>query len=142
MAILHDVSPYVARELARLYPDRWTYDNDRCEFASRIVPQRDGGASSPGLCVPPIGQSGLEMPRITYETVTFRRPFALSGWDALAPAGNYTVETEDALLDTLSVVAYRRTSTTIHIKTGPGVFQAIALTQDELDRALAQDAVA
>ncbi len=29
------VSPYVARELARLYPDRWAYDDETCKLTAR-----------------------------------------------------------------------------------------------------------
>jgi hypothetical protein len=37
--------------------------------------------------------------RTSQETVTFRRPFSLSGLDQLQPAGSYTVETSEELLE-------------------------------------------
>ena len=46
--------------------------------------------------------------RTTSRTVTFMHPFNLSGVDEVQPAGTYTVETDEELLQTLSVPAYRR----------------------------------
>ena len=80
------------------------------------------------------------MPRVTYKSVTFRRSFALSGVEGRQPPGTYTVETEEALLETLSALVYRRTATLIHVRSGPGVVQALPISQDELDHALALDA--
>src|SRR5689334_20143201 len=51
--------------------------------------------------------------RTTYQTVTFTRPFSLSGLDGAQPAGAYTVETDDELLQTLSFPAHRRLETRI-----------------------------
>jgi hypothetical protein len=49
--------------------------------------------------------------RTITKTVTFRRRLALSGLERVQPAGTYTVETDEALIPTLSVTAYRRTAT-------------------------------
>ncbi len=46
--------------------------------------------------------------RTTSKTVTFTHPFNLSGMDKAQPAGTYTVETDEELLQTLSLPAYRR----------------------------------
>jgi hypothetical protein len=46
-------------------------------------------------------------------TVVFRRPFPLKNSGGVQPAGTYTVETEEELLEGLSFPAYRRVSTTI-----------------------------
>jgi len=51
--------------------------------------------------------------RTTRSTVEFMRPFQLPGWDNLQPPGVYDVETVEEQLDGLSMVAYRRVSTTI-----------------------------
>jgi hypothetical protein len=40
--------------------------------------------------------------RTTSRTVTFIHPFNLSGMDKEQPAGTYTVETDEELLQTLS----------------------------------------
>ena len=37
MVATQDVSPYVAREMARLYPERWTYDAERHELMVRMA---------------------------------------------------------------------------------------------------------
>ena len=50
--------------------------------------------------------------RTTTAIVTFRSSFTLPGWDEMWPGGEYTVTTDEELLDT-SFPAYRRVSTTI-----------------------------
>jgi hypothetical protein len=49
--------------------------------------------------------------RTTGKTVTFMHPFNLSGTDEVQPAGTYTVETDEELLQPSSPPAYRRIST-------------------------------
>jgi hypothetical protein len=74
-------------------------------------------------------------------TVTFRRPFALNGMDAL-PAGTYTVETEEEQLD-VSFPAYRRTATFMVLPcSSDGAMESQMVTIDplELAAALATDA--
>ena len=44
--------------------------------------------------------------RTTSKTVTFAHPFNLSGVDEVQPAGTYAVETDEELLQTLSIPAY------------------------------------
>lgn len=51
--------------------------------------------------------------RTTRKSVTFVRPFSLSGIDEKLEAGAYDVETREELIEGLSFVAYRRVSTTI-----------------------------
>ena len=53
--------------------------------------------------------------RTTSRTVTFMHPFNLSGVDEVQPAGTYAVETDEELLQTLSIPAYRRTSTLMRL---------------------------
>jgi hypothetical protein len=57
--------------------------------------------------------------RTTSRTVTFMHPFNLSGVDEVQPAGTYTVETDEEQLQTLSVPAYRRTSTLMRLPARP-----------------------
>ncbi len=56
--------------------------------------------------------------RTTSQTVTFRRPFKLSGADDVQPAGSYTIETDEEQLDT-SVLAYRRLATLFRLPGTP-----------------------
>ena len=58
--------------------------------------------------------------RTSRKTVTFRRPFSLSGMDVLQPAGTYTVETSEELLEGLSFPAWRRTATVILLRSPAG----------------------
>jgi hypothetical protein len=71
--------------------------------------------------------------RTSRKTVTFRRPFSLSGLDEMQPAGSYTVETSEELLESLSFPAWRRTATVILLRPQAG---AVGLGQDlEVDPA-------
>jgi hypothetical protein len=57
--------------------------------------------------------------RTTSKTVTFMHPFNLSGMDEMQPAGTYTVETDEELLQTSSLPAYKRISTLIRLPVRP-----------------------
>ena len=57
--------------------------------------------------------------RTTSKTVTFMHPFNLSGMDEVQPAGTYTVETDEELLQTSSLPAYRRISTLMRLPARP-----------------------
>ena len=57
--------------------------------------------------------------RTTSKTVTFMHLFNLSGMDGMQPAGTYTVETDEELLQTLSLRAYKRISTLIRLPGRP-----------------------
>lgn len=58
--------------------------------------------------------------RTSRKTVTFTRPFSLSGIDGVQPAGTYAVETDEELLPGLSFPAYRRIATLICLPSRPG----------------------
>ena len=76
--------------------------------------------------------------RTTRETVTFARPFSLRNADGQHPAGTYTVETDEELLEGPSFLAYRRVATTIYLPlrhSAAGSMQAIAVDPHELDAA-------
>ena len=80
--------------------------------------------------------------RTSKKTVTFRRPFVLGGFDEVLPAGAYSVETDEELLEGISFPAYRRILTLIHLhaKPGhPGRTQKLTIDPNELDAALKRD---
>jgi len=72
-------------------------------------------------------------------TVTFKRPFALTGLNEELPAGDYIVETEEELVDGISYAAYRRTSTVLRLpaRSGPPqLTRAMTVDPAELDEAM------
>jgi hypothetical protein len=81
--------------------------------------------------------------RTTSKTVTFLHPFNLTGMDNVQPAGTYTVETDEELLEPLSFPAYRRISTLMRLPArsrGAVLTQIVETNPVELARALARDA--
>ena len=80
--------------------------------------------------------------RTSKKTVTFRRPFVLGGFDEVLPAGAYSVETDEELLEGMSFPAYRRILTVIHLnaRSGhPGLTRTLTIDPNELDAALERD---
>ena len=81
--------------------------------------------------------------RTTSRMVTFTHPFNLSGVDEVQPAGTYTVETDEELLQALSLPAYKRISTLIRLPARPRstmVTQIVEINPQELAAALTRDA--
>ena len=80
--------------------------------------------------------------RTTSKTVTFRHPFNLTGTDEVQPAGTYTVETDEELLQASSIPAYRRIATLLRRErtTGAVLTQIVEPNPVELAGALARDA--
>ena len=81
--------------------------------------------------------------RTSRKTVTFARPFLLSGIDEIQPAGAYTVETDEELLPGLSFPAYRRIATLIFLPSRPGgtfLEQVVNIDPLELEAAQKGDA--
>jgi hypothetical protein len=81
--------------------------------------------------------------RTSSRTVTFMHPFDLRGVDEVQPAGTYTVETDEELLQTLSLPAYRRISTLMRLParpTGTMLTQIVEINPLELAALLARDA--
>jgi hypothetical protein len=81
--------------------------------------------------------------RTTSKTITFMHPFNLSGVDKVQPAGTYTVETDEELLQTSSLPAYRRISTLMRLPartTGAVLTQIVEVNPVELAAVLARDA--
>jgi hypothetical protein len=58
--------------------------------------------------------------RTTSRTITFVHPFGLSGTDEVQPAGTYTVETDEELLQASSLPAYRRIATLLRLERTAG----------------------
>lgn len=81
--------------------------------------------------------------RTTRSTVEFKRPFLLPGSDAPQPSGIYEVETVEEQIDGLSMIAFRRISTTIalHGRTlATASRQLTTIDPEDLAIALAKDA--
>jgi hypothetical protein len=80
--------------------------------------------------------------RTSSKTVTFLHPFKLSGADELQPAGRYVVETDEELLQTPSLLAYRWLSTFIRLPGRPDSMElarVVDIDPAELAAALASD---
>jgi hypothetical protein len=72
-------------------------------------------------------------------TVTFQHPVALDGVDGILPAGSYTIETEEELIEMLSFEAYRRVSMTISLPSiGTACLKRQIVDIDPLELAAAQ----
>jgi hypothetical protein len=87
------------------------------------------------------------MTRTVARTVTFARPFALSGLEGEQPAGTYSVETDEELIPSLSFAAYRRIATWFRLparregtELSAGLSEVVAVDPVELERALERDA--
>jgi len=72
-------------------------------------------------------------------TVTFLRPFILDGFEQLQPAGSYTVDIEEELLDTLLSPVWKRISTTMRLRRH-GALEQVLVDPEQLKEALARDA--
>ena len=73
--------------------------------------------------------------RTTRESITFDRPFSLSAVDGMQPAGTYTVEIDEELIEGMSFLAYRRVATTLYLPIphgGKGSMQAVTVDPREL----------
>jgi hypothetical protein len=75
--------------------------------------------------------------RTREEVLTFRSSFVLPGWEETLPPGDYTVTTDEELLDT-SFPANRRLSTTVALSKG-AVTRHISVDPIELAAAHARD---
>lgn len=81
--------------------------------------------------------------RTRHSTVTFGHAFTLAGVEGAQPAGTYTIETTEDLIDSLSLVAYRRVSTAIILDSrlpGRGGRQVVPIDPRDLEAALDRDA--
>jgi hypothetical protein len=81
--------------------------------------------------------------RTTNKTVTFAHPFRLSEFDEPFPAGRYSIETEEELLDGISVPVYMRRKTMMQLIADPrrpGITEHAVIDPQELEEALEADA--
>lgn len=76
--------------------------------------------------------------RVTSTTVTFVRPFILDGFGELQRPGSYVVDTEEELIDTSTVVAWKRISTVIQLPRH-GAIEHLSINPDQLTEALRRD---
>ena len=78
---------------------------------------------------------------MTTEVVELHHPFLVSSRTGPMPAGQYRVETEEEMLESLSFPVWRRTSMTIarHGLASGRLVQALAITPAELAAALADN---
>lgn len=80
--------------------------------------------------------------RTQTSTLVFRRPFRLKDVEGWQPAGTYTLETEEELLEGLSFPAYRRIATMLMFQPtlSSGTSQALLVDPAELEAVVAADA--
>ena len=80
--------------------------------------------------------------RTTTRTVTFLMPFSIAAANQELPAGAYLVETDEELIQELSVPAYRRVATFLRIPQGRAPsdrLHSVPVDPEELEAALAKD---
>jgi hypothetical protein len=80
--------------------------------------------------------------RTTRRSLTFMQPFSLADIGGIQPAGTYRVQTVDVSIENLSLLAYRRVSTTIELPSvGTASLGRRVMTIDpvELEAALTRD---
>jgi len=79
--------------------------------------------------------------RTTTETIEFRGPFRLKSQPGLMPAGRYTVQVEEEMIDGISFSAWRRSCMTITRQGLPAgrLLQSWPVLPAELEAALAAD---
>lgn len=80
--------------------------------------------------------------RITKKLVTFRNPFSLGREEDEWPAGDYTIETEEEPLKSISRLAFRRVSTIMIVRMPSGRSGSVRFVEIEpsqLEAALAKD---
>ena len=85
----------------------------------------------------------MQHSRMTHKTVTFAHPFHLRGHSDLFPPGSYVVDTTEELIEGVSITAYRRVSTDLHLKykhNGMMVDRILSIKPVDLDIALTRDA--
>ena len=80
--------------------------------------------------------------RTVQSTITFSRPFKLSGFDEPLPAGTYKIETHEELIEGVSFPAYRRVETLLFLRPPPGqanLIQVVVIDPVELEEARQRD---
>lgn len=80
--------------------------------------------------------------RTTQRTVTFTRPFRLDESCEQYPAGRYSIETDEELLEDVSFPAYLRKATMMQLIADPrrpGITEIVTIDPRQLEAALAAD---
>jgi hypothetical protein len=80
--------------------------------------------------------------RTVQSTITFSQPFKLSGFDEPLPAGTYTIETHEELIEGVSFPAYRRVETLLFLRPPLGqanLTQVVVIDPVELEEARQRD---
>lgn len=80
--------------------------------------------------------------RIVPSTITFRKPFQISGFEEPLPAGTYKIETLEELIEGLSFPAWRRIETLLFLLQPPGqpkLTQVAVIDPVELEEARVRD---
>lgn len=82
------------------------------------------------------------MNRTTQTVIRFSAPFTLPGFDRPQPAGEYRVDQDEELIEGISVVAWRRTGSFLHlpaIMRGGSPRQMVPVKPADLDAAIRKD---
>ena len=74
--------------------------------------------------------------------VTFRHPFTIRGLDGEQPAGAYTIETDEELLEQLSFPVWHRIATTVVLPSGANSYAMFRIDAGDLEAAEKRDAQA
>ncbi len=80
--------------------------------------------------------------RTTERSVSFQSAFVVKGVDRTLPAGAYRIVTEEAALEGLSLLVYRRVSTAIMVPIGDASEESVTIDPKDLDAALERDRLA
>jgi hypothetical protein len=79
--------------------------------------------------------------RTVRRTIALRRPFYLKGGDRLLPPGDYSVVTDEELIEGLSFSAYHRISTVMLVPAQSGsAVEMVTIEPLDLEAALERDA--
>jgi hypothetical protein len=79
--------------------------------------------------------------RTIRKTIAFRKPFYLKGVDRLLPPGDYSVVTDEELIEGLSFSAYHRISTVMFVPAQSGsAVEMVTIEPLDLEAAIERDA--
>jgi hypothetical protein len=79
--------------------------------------------------------------RTIRQTIAFRKPFYLKGEDRLLPPGDYSVVTDEELIEGLSFSAYHRISTVMFVPAQSGsAIEMVTIDPLDLQAAIDRDA--
>ena len=80
--------------------------------------------------------------RTIRKTFAFRKPFYLKGVDRLLPPGDYSVVTDEELIEGLSFSAYHRISTVMFVPAQSGsAVEMVTIEPLDLEATLEQDSL-